>query len=147
MSASTILTVMAKRGPKSTMRDDHKAALAQGRTEGRAVRDYLDALRANKPKRGRKRTPDSIAKRLESIDAELIDADPVQELRLVQERLDLSAELANAGQAVDLSAIEGEFVKVAKDYSARNGYSYTAWRTIGVDASVLKKAGITRSDA
>ena len=38
------------------MTDEHKAALAQGRSEGRAVRDYLDALRANKPKRGRKRT-------------------------------------------------------------------------------------------
>ena len=37
---------------KSTMTDTHKAALAQGRLEGRAVRDYLDALRATKPKRG-----------------------------------------------------------------------------------------------
>ena len=38
------------------MSAEHKAALAQGRSEGKAVRDYLDALRANKPKRGRKRT-------------------------------------------------------------------------------------------
>ena len=58
------------------MSDDHKAALAQGRMEGRAVREYLDALRANKPKRGRKRTPDSIKKRLASIDGELKSADP-----------------------------------------------------------------------
>jgi hypothetical protein len=115
------------------MTDDHKAALAAGRSEGRAVRDYLEALRNNKPKRGRKRTPDSIARRLEALEAELADADPVQELRLVQERL-------------DLIAIEAAFVKVAKGYSERNGYSYTAWRTIGVDASVLKKAGIGRSD-
>ncbi|MCU1395733.1 MAG: hypothetical protein JWM34_4161 [Ilumatobacteraceae bacterium] len=129
------------------MTDEHKAALAAGRSEGRAVREYLEALRNNKPKRGRKRTPDSIAKRLDAIDAELIDADPVHELRLVQERLDLTAELASAGQAVDLTAIEAEFVKVAKDYSERNGYSYTAWRTIGVEASVLKKAGISRSEA
>jgi hypothetical protein len=137
---------MAKRGPKGPMTDDHKAALAAGRSEGRAVRDYLEALRNNKPKRGRKRTPDSIARRLEALEAELADADPVQELRLVQERLDLITELATAGLAIDLSAIEAAFVKVAKGYSERNGYSYTAWRTIGVDASVLKKAGIGRSD-
>ena len=46
---------------------------------------------------------------------------------------------------IDLTALEAEFVKVAKAYSARNGYSYAAWRTIGVDAAVLTKAGISRS--
>ena len=46
------------------MSDEHKAALAEGRTQGRAVRNYLDALEATKPKRGRKRTPDSVKKRL-----------------------------------------------------------------------------------
>ena len=138
---------MAKRGPKGPMTAEHKAALAAGRSEGKAVRDYLEALRNNKPKRGRKRTPESISRRLAAIDQEMIEADAVQELRLVQERIDLQTELANADHAVDLSAIEAEFVRVAKDYSARNGYSYAAWRTIGVDASVLKKAGISRSEA
>lgn len=129
------------------MTDEHKAALAAGRSEGRAVRDYLEALRNNKPKRGRKRTPESIGKRLGAIAGELATADPVQELRLVQERIDLEAELASAGQTVDLTALEVEFVRVAKGYSERNGYSYTAWRTIGVDAGVLKRAGISRADA
>ena len=49
------------------MTDEHKAALAAGRSEGRAVRDYLEALRNNKPKRGRKRTPESISKRVDAI--------------------------------------------------------------------------------
>lgn len=138
---------MAKRGPKGPMTAEHKAALAAGRSEGKAVRDYLEALRSNKPKRGRKRTPESISKRLAVIADEISFADPVTELKLVQERIDLEAELASVGQAVDLSAIEAEFVRVARAYSLRNGYSYTAWRTIGVDASVLKKAGIGRSDA
>ena len=129
------------------MTAEHKAALAAGRSEGKAVRDYLEALRNNKPKRGRKRTPESITRRLAAIDQEIADADPVQELRLVQERLDLQIELANADHAIDMTAIEAEFVRVAKGYSARNGYSYAAWRTIGVDASVLKKAGISRSEA
>ena len=58
----------AKRGPERANERSHKAALAQGERKGRAVREYLDALRANKPKRGRKRTPDSIKKRLAAID-------------------------------------------------------------------------------
>ena len=127
------------------MSDEHKAALARGRSEGKAVRDYLDALRANKPKRGRKRTPDSIKKRLTAIDTQLADADPLNELRLIQERRDLTDELATMGQAVDLGAIEGAFVKVAKAYSERQGISYAAWREVGVEAAVLKKAGISRS--
>lgn len=139
--------MMAKRGPKGPMTDEHKAALAAGRSEGKAVRDYLEALRNNKPKRGRKRTPDSIARRLAAIDEEILEADPVQELRFVQERIDLQAELANADHAIDMTAIEAEFIRVAREYSSRNGFSYTAWRTIGVDASVLRKAGISRSDA
>ena len=56
---------MAEKKPaKRPMSDDHKAALAAGRNEGRAVRRYLEALEAHKPKRGRKRTPESIQKRL-----------------------------------------------------------------------------------
>jgi hypothetical protein len=35
-------------------------------------------------------------------------------------------------------------VKVARSYGERNGITYTAWREIGVDPAVLKKAGITR---
>ena len=71
------------------MSDEHKAALAEGRAQGRAVRLYLEALEANKPKRGRKRTPDSIKKRLDTIAAELTTADPLKRLQLTQEQLDL----------------------------------------------------------
>lgn len=127
------------------MSDEHKAALAEGRNQGRAVRAYLEALEAHKPKRGRKRTPESIAKRLEKIDSELESADPLKRLQLIQERLDLSAELESAGKKADLTELENEFVKAASAYSARKGISYAAWRELGVDASVLKRAGISRS--
>lgn len=127
------------------MTDSHKAALAAGRTEGRAVRDYLEALRANKPKRGRKRTPDSITKKLVEIEAELPFADAVRQLRLIQDQFDLRAELDTMGDTVDMAALEAQFVVVAKQYGARNGISYAAWRQVGVDASVLQAAGITRS--
>jgi hypothetical protein len=138
-------SMATKRGRKGPMTEEHKAALARGRSEGKAVRDYLDALRANKPKRGRKRTSDSIKKRLAAIDSQLGNADPLTELRLVQERRDLADELAAMNQAVDMAAIEDAFVKVAKGYSERQGISYAAWREVGVEASVLRRAGIGRS--
>jgi hypothetical protein len=139
-----LLTVAAKRGPKNPMTDQHKAALAVGRSEGKAVRDYLDALRTNKPKRGRKRTAESISRRLEAIDVELEEADPVRELKLIQERIDLNAELAGFESVVDTSELEAAFVSVAASYSERNSISYGAWRQIGVEPAVLRKAGIQR---
>jgi hypothetical protein len=141
-----MLSDMAKRGPKGPMTDEHKAALAMGRSEGTAVRNYLEALRTNKPKRGRRRTRDSISARLAAIDKELAGADPMTELRLRQERRDLQAELATIGEKVDVSALEEGFVSVAKSYSQRQGISYATWREIGVDAAVLKRAGIGRSN-
>jgi len=126
------------------MSDDHKAALAQGRSEGRAVRDYLAGLRANKPKRGRKRTPDSIKKRMDTIDEQVKTADPLTELRLVQERRNLSDEMATMGSQVDLGSLEEAFVRVAASYSARQGITYAAWREVGVPPTVLKQAGISR---
>jgi hypothetical protein len=129
---------------KTQMSDDHKAALAVGRTEGRVVRRYLDALEANKPKRGRKRTPDSIQRRLKVIDAELAETDRLNELKLVQERMNLELELASLGARQDLAGLETEFVKVAKAYSGRQGISYAAWRAVGVPAAVLRKAGVSR---
>ena len=74
---------------KREMSDEHKAALAKGRNEGRIVRDYLEGLRATKPKRGRKRTAETIQKRLDAIELDLAEASPMDELLLVQERRDL----------------------------------------------------------
>lgn len=135
---------MAKRGPKEVT-EAHKAAMAAGRAESRAVKNYLEALRATRPKRGRKRTPESIALRLTSIDTELLDAGPLDELKLVQERYDLQAELASMGDEIDLSGLEAAFVAVAKTYAANKGIAYATWREVGVSAAVLKRAGISRA--
>jgi hypothetical protein len=131
------------------MTDEHKAALAEGRAQGRSVKQYLEALEANKPKRGRKRTPESIQKRLDAIEADLASADGLKRLILVQERIDLQDELERlqSDDTVDLSSLEGEFVKVAKGYGERKGISYAAWREVGVPPAVLKQAGITRGTA
>ena len=130
---------------KGSMTAEHKAALAEGRTQSKAVRQYLEALEAHKPKRGRKRTPDSIKKRLDTIESQIDSADPLKCLQLVQERMDLTAELANMEDKPDLSALEQGFVDSAKAYGDRKGISYAAWREVGVDASTLKAAGITRA--
>jgi len=127
------------------MTEAHKVALAKGRMEGRVVRDYLDGLRATKPKRGRKRTPETISKRLDAIDIEFASASPLDELLLVQERSNLEAELAAKSHAIDMNALEADFVTVAKSYSDSKSISYTSWRQVGVPASTLKRASITRS--
>ncbi len=129
------------------MSDQHKAALAEGRSQGRAVRNYLEALEATKPKRGRKRTPDSIKKRLDAIDAAIADADKLTELKLRQERVNLERELEAGSVAVDLTSLEQEFVAVANAYGLRQGITYQVWRDTGVSAAVLKKAGIGRGSA
>ncbi len=129
---------------KTTMSAAHKQALAEGRELGRAVGNYLEALDQNRPKRGRKRTPDSIKKRLATIEAQLGDASPVQRLQLIQERLDLGTELTQMQTTTDLSGLEKEFTRAAKPYAERKGISYAAWRELGVSAEVLKNAGITR---
>lgn len=128
------------------MSDAHKAALAKGRIEGRVVREYLEGLRATKPKRGRKRTPENIRKRLDAIDVEMASASPLDELLLVQERRDLTAELAGMSNEIDIEVLEAEFVKVAKSYSDSKSISYASWRDVGVPANVLKQADISRGD-
>jgi uncharacterized protein YicC (UPF0701 family) len=136
----------AKRGPKTPMSDEHKAALAKGRVEGRVVREYLEGMRATKPKRGRKRTAETVTARLETIDAELESASPMDELLLVQERRDLRSELESMSDTIDMKKLETEFVAVAKSYSQSKQISYQSWRDVGVEASVLKAADISRSD-
>jgi uncharacterized protein YicC (UPF0701 family) len=126
------------------MSNEHKAALAEGRDQGRAVRRYLEALEANKPRRGRKRSPDSLKKRLTAIEAEIAGADPLKKVHLVQERADLQEALDASESNVDVDQLEKDFIKSAAPYSERKGITYSTWREVGVSAAVLDKAGITR---
>jgi hypothetical protein len=134
---------MAKR-KVPTMTDQHKAALAEGRNESRAVKRYLEALEANRPKRGRKRSQDSIEKRLAEIETQIPTADPLKRVNLIQERLNLRNALGSSEDTVDMAALEAEFVRAAGGYSARKGLTYAAWRELGVEPALLAKAGITR---
>jgi hypothetical protein len=124
----------------------HKDALAKGRASARVVKDYLLALDANRPKRGRKVSRADLEKRLGSVKSEILAATGVRRLELVQQRLDLEARLsASETTGPDISALEKEFVKHAKTYGESKGITATAWREVGVPAAVLKAAGITRA--
>lgn len=133
------------RQAKPAMSDQHKRALAIGREESRAVRRYLEALEAHRPRRGRKRTKESIEARLRQIDEYIETADPLTRVHLAQERIDLENELASKEDTVDMQALEEAFIAAAKSYGERKGITYAAWRAAGVDANVLRRAGIPRT--
>ena len=115
----------------------------QPRRNADAVRRYLESL-AGAPK-GRRRTPESIDKRLAAIEAALEQAGALQKLSLVQERIDLTAAREALAAATDSSALEEAFVQVAKVYGEAKGIGYAAWRQMGVSAEVLKAAGIPQT--
>lgn len=127
------------------MSNDHKAALNEGRQQGRIVRTYLEGLDATRPKRGRKRTKETVAKRIDAIEIEMERAQPLRKLEMIQERIDLQEELAKFDTTVDIAALEKDFIGVAKSYAERKGISYAAFRELGIEAAVLKKAGISRA--
>lgn len=120
-----------------------KEAMAHGRSQSRVVDAYLTRLQETRPRRGRKRTPESIRKRLVAIEAALPEATILQALQLTQERTDLTHELASLEKPVNIAKFEKDFIKVAAEYGDRKGLGFDAWRSVGVPVEVLKKAGIT----
>ena len=118
---------------KTEMSKEHKEALAQGRREGAAVRRYLEAISATRGKRGRKRTPESVQRRIKAIDTELEGSDALQALLLRQERKDLEVEFNRLATKLDLKTLEKAFIKAAGPYGSRKGIDYSTWRDAGVE--------------
>lgn len=127
------------------MSDEHKQALAKGRAQGKAVREYLAALdQSSKP--GRRVSKDELEKRLaETQEKVASEGDPAKRLDLIQKRIDIEERLAEQHEEVDLGQLEKDFVGAAKEYAQRKGISYSAFREAGVPAAVLKQAGIART--
>ena len=117
------------------------------KSEVAAIRDYLKALEQNAPQRGRKRTTESVGRQIVTLEGELAGASVTKRLGLIQQRIDLEADLEDLSQAasVDLTALEAGFATYAAAYGGRRGISYAAWREIGVSSTTLKSAGIRRS--
>lgn len=127
------------------MSDEHKAALARGRAQGKAVREYLAALDSER-KPGRRLDSDTIKTRIPQIQAEIdAEPDPARRVDLIQRRLDLENRLVDLEDQPDIDALEAAFVAAAYEYSDRKGITYAAWREAGVPAATLKAAGIART--
>lgn len=138
----------SSKAKKRVVSPEHKAAMAAGRVESRAVKNYLEGLELTRPRRGRKRTAESVSERLQSVAEELaVTSDPMRRLTLTQERIDLERELDKLESKVDvdMAGLEKAFVAAAASYGERKGISYSAWRQVGVPAPVLAAAGISRS--
>ena len=125
------------------MSDEHKAALAEGRRQSRALKRDLDALGSRRP--GRPVTPETLRNRLSDVELRIAaEDDPLRQLDLIQQRIDIETQLSHLEDAADIETLEAGFVEYAKAYSERKGISYAAWREVGVPAAVLKRAGISR---
>lgn len=134
------------REKKFEMTEDHKVAIARGRSEAKAVKAYLEALGEAKARRSGRRSEETLKARLAAINDEMGDTDPLRKLQLIQERIDLEAQLADAGpDRASLEELEEQFIAVAAAYAGRKGVGYAAFRELGVSASVLQKAGMSRS--
>lgn len=138
----------AKKATTRVVSDAQRKAMSEGRTQSAAIRSYLEALEATQgpKKRGRRRTPESIQKRLGVIRDQIPLSDPLARVKLVQERQNLEKELDDltSSEQIDLSGLEEQFVQAVKPYSERQGISYSAWRELGVPSVLLKQAGVPR---
>ena len=127
------------------MSAEHKAAIAQGRRESKAVKAYLQAIAAPK-RRGRPVTPESLEARIADIEQRLREeSDPLARLDLYQARVDAHEALDQLTATVDIDALEVDFVQYAASYSTRKGITWPAWREAGVSAGILRAAGIKRT--
>ncbi len=115
---------------------------SSSRAQSKIIRDYLEALERNRPRRGRKRTRDTVEKQLALVEGQLDDADSLERLHLIQRRIDLEKELVNLKNRVDIGELEARFVVTAKEYSERKGLTYEAWHALGIHNDILARAGI-----
>lgn len=118
--------------------DDHKAAMADGRRESRAINNYLKALDTPR-RRGPRVTPERLAALRDQADN---TANPLKRVELIQRAMDAEKKLEET--PADLAELEKGFANYAKAYSDRKGITYAAWRELGVSAKALKAAGINR---
>ena len=127
-----------------SLSDDHKAALAKGRSEARTVRAYLDVLTTKKPRGAA--TAGVLQERMERL-AGQIEAEPnsLKRLQLIQQRFDVEDKLKAIDDSVDYESLQANFIAAAASYSARKGITYSTWRAAGVAPDVLKQAGIRRT--
>ena len=128
------------RSMAAPMSDEHKAALALGREQSRAVRRYLEALEEARVLRDR--SPATIRREIEAVTVASGEADALLRAQLLQLRRNLEEEFRQCTAIPGPRTVEADFLAAARAYGERKGISYAAWREVGVSAEVLERAGI-----
>lgn len=113
-----------------------------------AIRRYLEALQSAGEGRAPSRTAETVQRELQHIRWQIVMADPSERAMLAQQRVDLEAELETFSRidSAEFADLEEGFIACAARYSARNGITYAAWRAIGIEPEVLRRAGIARGE-
>lgn len=127
------------------MSEEHKAALAQGRRESKAIKAYLVAISVPK-RRGRPITSEALEAKIAALDRRILEeTDVLARVDLYQARIDAQEALNHMEAVVDIEALEKGFIEYADSYSLRKGVTWPAWREAGVSAETLKAAGVRRT--
>jgi hypothetical protein len=127
-SAGVLDIRQADRRAMARRKADRSPERGVRRAETNAVAAYLTALRAPRtPKRNRV----NLEKRRSQVEQWIAEEQsPIRQVELIQRRLDIDAQLAQADQADRLGEIEEAFVNVAASWAKRGGISAAALREV-----------------
>jgi hypothetical protein len=114
-----------------------------------AVRAYLEAIEASKPRTERARARPDLKERLDEIEQENRSTDVITFLSNTEERISLIEELEwtqDRQGELKFQAIEEAFVANAGAFGHAKGITWAGWRAVGVPAALLDRAGVPRTD-
>lgn len=122
--------------------DDHKKALAEGRTAAAAVKRYLKALSGEFQPSGSAK--EKIEDQLHAVhEALALKPTLTKTMDLLAKKAKLEERLEGASDVPgDMESLEAGFVRHAKGYAEKKGYPRIVFEQIGVDGEVLDRAGI-----
>ena len=122
---------------------DRSTERGERRAETNAVAAYLTALKGPRPSGSSKAKREGLVRRRAQVEQWISEErSPIREVELIQQRLDVDAQLAQLDQAARLPELEEAFVNVTASWAKRSGASAAALREVGVPASVLRRAGL-----
>jgi hypothetical protein len=138
----TVKRATKKRAP---VKKAQKAAVLDAKTEAQRISQYLRALQLKKTKMGPKAKPEVLARRVSKARDAAAMRTGIRQLEAVQRLRNLERKQADPSMNGNFEKLETNFIETAKGFGERKGIDYGTWRAVGVDAAVLKKAGITRA--
>ncbi len=109
------------------------------------LKRYLEMI-SEQSNPGRRFSKGDLEERLaKTIDAIGNEDNLLTKLELTQRRMDLEKRINGLEDADDPADAEAEFIKVAQGYAERKGITYSAFRDVGVPATILAKTGVRRT--